>query len=501
MVATGIEGPGWVDRSAQPIRGLFPLGVEQYLNAAVAVNAPGVTTVTTTARYYALHGLVAHEARRLDLDGAAECDLLRRTEVVYALSCLAHERDPAHDRSMPSPHGADRLKAALAKGPVEMAVASGRTAGRYAKAAWGFLGPYRGSEMTLAILATDGFAPGPAFDAGVVARELGPIVAFARQADRVSLEDVEGLGGACLCQAGSSGDGEWLAQRFAGRAQDIGTRASVLGQTMQMIATAVNETDIHDLDDLGDFVMYHPLVLDAARAGEVWRRWRGLRLRAQSVEAWRYLWTSMCDVLPEVGAMTPQQLGTALADALPALTVRAYRDALPAVADETGAPLPAERDDSVEGRDTIDWCLATVMLGANRQRTLPPEGPERLGFEGPPGRSWAVEELSPHWVATVSDQWADRSLRDFAVFLAGVMVNRAHRLTLRKSYLRKSDGRFVMPVRIVLQDGLVVRLFDEDARPPSLRWGPLLSMGRQTGLFSRTDEGRWTSGPRGALLD
>jgi len=401
---------------------------------------------------------------------------------------------------MPSPHGADRLKAALALGPVEMDVASGQHAGRYAKAPWGFLGPYRGSEMTLAILASDGFAPGPAFDAAVVARELGPVVALARRAERVSLETVEGLGGACLCRASSSGDGEWLAQRFAGRAQDIGTRGSVLGQTMRMIATAISETDVHDLDDLGDFVMYHPLVLAAARTGEVWRRWRGLRLRAESVEAWRNLWTSMCDVLPEVGAMTPEQLGAALADVLPTQTVRAYRVALPPVVADTGAPLPAERHGSVEGRDTIDRCLATLMLGAARHRTLPTEGPERLGFEGPPGRSWAVEELSPHWVATVSDQWADRSLRDFAIFLAGVMVNRAHRLTVRKSYLRKPDGRYVMPVRIVLQDGLVVRLFDEEARPPSLRWGPLLSMGRQTGLFSRTDEGRWTSGPRGALL-
>ena len=496
-----VAGPGWVDRSMQPIRGLFPLAVEQYLNAAVAVNAPGVTTVTTTARYYALHGAIAHEAQRSDLDGPSARDLLRRTEVVYALACMAHRGKQGHDSSWPAPHGEQRLDAALQSGPVDVGVAAGHSQGRYSNASWGFLGPYRGSEMTLAVLGTDGFGPGPAFDADLVRKELGQVIQLARTATRVSLEDVEHLADACLCRAPVSSDGEWLAHRFAGRAKDLGTRASVLGQTMQMIATAITAVEVRDLDDLGDFVMYDPRMIDAEHSGEVWRRWRGIRQRAESVEAWRYLWTAMCDALPEVGAMSSRQLGEFLADALPSVTVGQYRADLPEVVDHAGAPRAAEREGSILDRGDIDRDVATLMLGAARHRALPPDGPERLGFEGPPEHRWAVEELSPHWVATVADQWTDRSLRDFAAYLAEVMVNRAHRVSMRKAFLRKSDGRYVVPVRIVLQDGLVVRLFDEVPRPPSLRWYPLLSMGRQTGLFSRNGDGRWEMGPRGGFLE
>lgn len=50
-----VVGPGWVDHSVYEIAGLFPLSVERSFNAAVALHAPGVTTVTVGARYYALH--------------------------------------------------------------------------------------------------------------------------------------------------------------------------------------------------------------------------------------------------------------------------------------------------------------------------------------------------------------------------------------------------------------------------------------------------------------
>ena len=62
-----VVGPGWVDHSVNEIAGLFPLSVERFFNAAVALHAPGVTTVTVGARYYALHSLVAHEKQRLNL--------------------------------------------------------------------------------------------------------------------------------------------------------------------------------------------------------------------------------------------------------------------------------------------------------------------------------------------------------------------------------------------------------------------------------------------------
>lgn len=51
---------------------------------------PGATTVTTGARYYSLHGYVAHEAEHRGLDAAAALELLRRCEVVVAAASETH---------------------------------------------------------------------------------------------------------------------------------------------------------------------------------------------------------------------------------------------------------------------------------------------------------------------------------------------------------------------------------------------------------------------------
>lgn len=75
-----IDGPGWADHSMVPLMGLFPLAVEQFLKAQVAINAPGATTVTSTARYCALHGLVADEAQRRSLTDAEARDLPGRLQ-------------------------------------------------------------------------------------------------------------------------------------------------------------------------------------------------------------------------------------------------------------------------------------------------------------------------------------------------------------------------------------------------------------------------------------
>ncbi|MBO3089495.1 hypothetical protein [Cellulomonas dongxiuzhuiae] len=505
MAMTHVDGPGWVDQRTSPIMGLFPIAVEQYLNSAVAVHAPGVTTVTTTARYFALHGLVAHEATRRDLDDTAARDLLRRSEVVYALACMAHRDSSEHVGEWPAPHGEDKLRSALESGAVDLTVAAGHGTGRYSNSSWGFLGAYRGSEMTLGILSTDSFRTGEAFDVAPVSSALRAVVDLASKATAVSLADVAGLTDVCLCQARFSADGEWLARLFAGRPHDLGTVAGVLGQTQQMIAAAIQTTPVENLEDLARFVMYDPQMLTHGHAGtgDVWRRWRGLRTRAESVHAWRLLWAHMCDALTATGAMTPALLAERLADEMPTGSLRAYVDDLPAVTDAGGQPLPAERDASVSGRADVDRWVAMLLLGGQRHHALNTgrDTPERRGFEGPAGHPLGVEELSPHWVAAATRSWADRSVQDLAVHLAQVMVNRAHRVTMAKSRFRRSDQRFIMPVRVVLDDGLVYRVHGEVARPPSLRWAQLMSMSRQVGLLARDDNGAWTRGPRGALLD
>ncbi len=494
-----VTGPGWVDHSTSPIQGLFPLAVEQFLNAAVAVNAPGVTTVTNTARYYALHALVADECERRHLDQAQTRELLRRTEVVYALLCMSHQQHEGHHPWYPAPHGRDRLAAALSSGTVELAAAAGTGQGKYANAASGFLGPYFGSEVTLGLLGTGPLTPGPAYDRTVVHGELGPVVELASSAVHLGLDDVAHLGSMCLCQAATSTDGALLATRFAGRPNETGTVAASIGQVMRLFATAMRTSEIRTQADLGAFVMFDPTVAQHPLSSDVWLRWRGLRTRMASVAAWRELFAHLCRYL-NAGPLTVGELGGRLADEMPSGTVGAFVDSLPDVVDAAGAPLPAE----LEVADRLSAPvrhLATLALGARRfQELADTDGPLRLGFTGPPGHRFQSEELSPQWVSNVLADWRSRPVRELATWLASVMVNRAHRVTMSKSYWNR-DGRFVMPLRIWLQDDLVVKLHGEATGEPSLRWAQLLSMGRQTGIFAVAETGVWEVGPRGHLLD
>lgn len=502
MTAEGLaltDGPGWVDHSTDPIMGLFPLAVEQYLNAAVAVNAPGVTTVTNAARYYLLHPLVADEADRRGMDGACAMDLLRRVEVAFALICMAHQGQPDHLDWYPAAHGRDRLLAMARRGKIDLAVAAGTGDGRYANSRSGFLGPYVGSEVSLGLLGQGGrgpFSPGPAYDRSVVHGELGAVLELATSST-LEFADLLDFSSLCLCKTANSDDGGLLARRFAGRADERGTVAGNIGQIMRLLGIAMSEAEIRDRDDLGNFVMYSPVVTQHRQSTDHWLRWRGIRTRMSSVNAWRQIFAHVCRYLT-AGPQTISQMGDRLATELPGGTVGAFVDGLPAVADKQGVPLSAELD--VTHRPAPETHLATLALGARRFEALDAASPTRLGLVGPPGHRFESEELSPQWVSNALDDWRSQSMGEFARWLTRVMVNRAHRVTMAKSRQRR-DGRFSMPLRIDVQDDLVWKHWGEATTEPSIRWTQLMSMGRQTGIFEVAEDGLWTVGARGHLLD
>lgn len=496
-----IAGPGWVDHKTHPIMGLFPLSVERYLNSAVARHAPGVTTVTSAARYYALHALVAHEKLRVGMSDGDARALLRRVEVVFATVCRAHKATADHPADWTvDAHGNDYLRDRLAGGAVDLGQVAAVGSGTYAKAGWGFWGPYRGSEMTLTVLDTKGFVPGVGYDDAAVRGALGPVLDLARDATTIGLDDVADLGDACLCQTRHGSDGGWLAGLFAGDIKAEGTTAWILGQTMRMLATAMSTVPVSEEDDLARFVMFDSALLEHDRLApyEVCRRWRGIVLRAESVNAWRFLWADLCAQLPVQGATPQSDLRDWLADAAPTGTVSQFFNNLPATMNSRGAPVPAERDPTLDTRPTSIRRLAVIMLGARRQQEL--TGAELLGFSGPATRPEAVEELSPHWVHAQLQHWGDRPLRDFSAHLVDVMLNRSQRVALRKSSFNRRTGKFTIPARINVRDDLVFRLFNETPRRPSLRWTQLLSMGRQVGLFNRDTDGRWSTGDRADLV-
>lgn len=492
-----IEGPGWVDHSDHPIGGRYPLGVERYLNSAVGKYAAGVTTQTSVARYYALHGLIAHEGMLRGLDVAAQKALLRRAEVAYAVICLAHRRSPEHPGGEPSPHGILSIDPWL-NSEVDLDVLAGYGDGRYAQASWGFWGQYVGAETALGVLNRgDGLLPGPTADAHVLTSALAPVLEFAASKTPLTLESAAEYAPLCLCQMGTSEDGDWLARVLAGRVERSLFAHEAMRATLSLLSTAMRDARITNLGDLNDFVMYDPRVLVDAEDSRLWRVWRGLRFRAESVSAWTYLWAHVTGLVGQAGGVLPiGVLGDRLADEVGPGTVGGFVGSLPAIMGG-GDPLPAEREVR-EIPEPVAW-MATLALGALRYRAMPLDGSlERLGFVGEERSRSAREELSPYWMSLALERWNDRSLQDFARHLVNVMVHRAHRLTFQKAYER--NGRLVMPLRIRFQDGLVTRIFEDGGSGQSLRWPNLLSIGRQVGLFTRTEDGLWEVGPRGDYL-
>lgn len=494
-----VVGPGWVDHSVNEIAGLFPLSVERSFNAAVALHAPGVTTVTVGARYYALHSLVAQEKLRLDLTDEQARALLRRAEVVLALASRFHRlAGNGHPVDAVAPHGNDYLGVQIAAGDVELDVASALGAGTYAKASWGYWGPYRGSEMTLTTMDVRGFIPGKAYNDDRVRPALQAILDLAQPGAVFGASDFVGTEDLCLCRTASGSDGEWLAERFAGDINASGL-GGVLGQTMRMLATAISTGNITDDDDVARFVRYNPQLIEHPRLRdhEIRLRWRGLAFRAQSVHAWRQLWADLCGQLPTKGAASRQELRAWLADIAPPTSVREFLTSLPSTVDSNGAPVDAEGHPTVQGLAVPLRRLAVILLGAQRYTQLPPT--ELLGFAGPPGSVDHVEELSPHWANHQLTAWADRSMSDFCAPIVDVLIARSQRIALRKSTYNLKTGRFTIPARVRVQGDHLFQIFPETANKPGLRWAQLMSMGRQTDLFTRAD-GNWHLGPRGDLI-
>lgn len=500
MAAT-IAGPGWVDHSYDPTPGRYNLAAERYLNASSGKYLPTVTTQTTVARYFALHGLVADERVARDLDDLGHRDLLKRVEVAFAAVSMAHRENAPAEHGDRSPHGVDGLTRLLEE---TGAIAIEPGAATYSKAPWGFWGQYyTGAERALEVTgASDGYGPGAAFIREAVSA-LEPLLDLAASDEPLTTESLAPYAGACLCRMSSAGDGEWLARLLAGKGPTPSAAHRTTRATLRLLARAMALDSVKSINDFDDFVLFDPAASEDSEEGELWEVWRGLRFRAQSVGAWLYLWSHLLSLLGDNGGALPQGvLADCLADQVGTGTMREFVSSLPAVADGAGDALPAER--TVNSLTAPEKWIAVLALGAARLNAADEDGSRlRLGLIGeensPAGRRVAREELSPRWVSMTLASWMDRSLQDFTRYLAHTMVRRAHRLTLAKASWR--SGRLVLPGRLKVQDGFVIKLWDDYGWVPTMRLPSLLTIGHQVGLFERSDDGVWKAGPYGGLLD
>lgn len=260
-----VVGPGWVDQSVNRIRGLFPLSVERYLNEAIGIFAPSVTTVTNVARSYALHGLLMTEAADKGLDLEETRVLLRRAEVVMSLASIAHGDSPDHPRWFPAAHGADQLHRAWERGPVDMDEIVGSGPGTYSRNGWGFLNPYLGAELRLGILGEPFTTPGIGFSDDLVRPALSDTLRLAREWTTVTRRQAEEVSHLCICRARESSDGEWLASRLAGDPSKPKQMAGTIAATMTLVAKVLASAHVSSETELAD-VCQGPLVSDRRRS-------------------------------------------------------------------------------------------------------------------------------------------------------------------------------------------------------------------------------------------
>ncbi|MET7426158.1 hypothetical protein [Dactylosporangium sp. NPDC005555] len=458
---------------------------------------PGVTTVTLNARYYALHGLIAAEARKRNLGITAAQDLLRRAEVVVgAVSTQHYQRHHAAHEAISRPHAYDVILPKVRKGGVDIgALAAPKV---YAQPNWGFWPAYRGSEMLLRIVTrANEIAPGERFDHAAVRAGLDGVLGLVneRTLDTDTLDTNAEL---CVCGSVDSPDGAWLAELFSSPGADSNaTRAGVRRQTLRMIARVVQLTEVRRVTrDISRFVAYDPVAFDDdVLAGiDLTAEWRGLVLRNASTTAWRGLWAWLVNSIE--GLTTRADLSDRFAAALPSVTTKNFQDGLPSTLTDTGRPAPAEHDPDLAATATPLWSLSVLLLGARRAREL--TGHELHGFQGHDPED-ILEELAPTWLADRLDDWADRPLRDFARWLTMIMIDRSQRLALAKARPDPKNGTLKIPTRVHTRDELVFRDSTETAGAAALRWDQLAGILAGMGVLAR-DEDVWTLGPRGDLL-
>ena len=426
-----VSGPAWSDSESGTFPGRFPLSVERHVMNAVDRLVPGVTTVTLNARYYPLHGLIAAEARNRDLDLPAAQSLMRRAEVALGAVSARHLHvDPVLHRALSRPHGYDTIMPHVHAGSVDIGALA--APGVYAQSPWGFWPPYRGSEAVLQIVRANAFAPGEQFDLPAVREGLGDVLHLTNQ-HTLGTDALDEYAHLCICRSAGSTDGAWLARLFAqpGISDERQTRAWTRRQTLRILVRCVELASMRQVSsDVSRFLAYDDAATeDRILAGTVISaRWRGVILRNHSVGAWRDLWAWMVN---GIDGLTPRTtLGDQFADALPPQTLGAFSRGLPATRTSDGRPAPAELDADLTESDWPAWGLSVLLLGARRAREL--RRHELSGFQGDdPGDIF--EELSPAWMASQLDIWHDRPVRDFARWLADVMVKRAQRLALRKA--------------------------------------------------------------------
>lgn len=481
------EGPGWAPHSLDVQGGRFPLSVEAHLLNMTASLVPGATTVTTSARYYTLHGAIALEAERRQLETEERLELLRRCEVVMAAASIVHP-----DSTAGTVHGFDALVSRSGGTRFDIDQLSTPKEG-YSDARTGFLGPYIGSELTLGVLGEGTLIPGKRMTPAAIGQGYEGLFDLARQTT-VTSEQLASAQGLSIGALRSSDDGQWLARQLcAVGILDMDVADRTRAGTVRLLARAATLAPSQSIvDSFRQVVAYGPSsridpVISAIPEVEPWR---GTLFRHDSVGAWRQLWAWIVDAID--GPTRRGELIERFADSLPDMTLGAFESKLPATQDAHRDAIDAESVVRSQGWSIPSESLALVILGAIRAKEL--TGATRTALVG---NEQKVAVLSPIWVGDWVENRRQIHLRDVAEELTSVLLDRALRIAMTK--MRMRDGRMWLPSVIGERGEFLYRVGREGRGNVGLRLEQLAGLLRGVGVLTSSNAG-WALGPRGVEL-
>lgn len=484
-----MEGPAWCAPGLTTRSGVYPLAVEQSVLHQVGLLVPGVTTLTTIARYFSFYWALADVAATHDLDVAASRTLVRNAEVALAwASALQSEAgEPAHTQRM---HGADTVSRLLQKGQDQHLADVGL--GTYSPRSWGYWSQYRGSALTLKIAAADGHAirRGSRSCPDSIKQMYGGLLSMAaarapRASDVAAFSDLTVMGEMspdieplrellCATDGGAHNVDNWLPADRMRR-----STLRILGRSAQVCPNPKGwRFTLADGVAYGDHIDNDPVFAAERRQAEAWR---GTLLRHHSVGAWRALWSALVDEVIRAGdPVSREQLHQWVRSQVGNGTVGAFVDGLPPV-QVNGDPVAAE--EAVGEQYTgVEASIGILLLGGLRLDHL--DGEVLASFLG--GSAQRRVYLDPHWVRGQHTEYQFRSLGDFACAVVGDMLAQSHRVSLRKMRV-ESNGQMVLPTKLHEREGRWFAESRESAGNIGVRAYQLGQICRQLGMFTETD--------------
>lgn len=477
---------------------------------AVEVLVPGVSTVTRYIRYYAFYAALAAHAADLGVDVEACRRLLRRSEVVLA----AVHRDIPWDSPPGAAHGIDRVRAFCGdRLRIAEAAEMEQSKTSYSPRRWGFWAQYGGPSTVLGTVSLEDGALRPGrHQCPPEVRDLFEPVFACAERDSIPIEDLVSLAPVAL-QSGSQPEREWMVGLFtatrdghhdpdAWEPDDRIRRATlrVLARSVQLYGAeglSFEET-MRSAVAFGGHIVSDPVLASIEQS----EGWRGVLLRHYSVGAWRRLWAALVQSIGgEDGAAdrTRDELRAWISDLLPAMTVGRLLEELSPLQDDSGHPLPVERNLlASEDRSAPYTNVRILLAGALRAHEL--RGIPRKTFLGPHRRGIG-EILDPTWVYLLAQDYRDRSVKDIGSRLVDDMLSQATRVARAKMRLDPTTHKLLVFSRVHERNDRFFKTSNEGDTDIGMRIQQLGDFAVQMGLIDSTD-GTWKvpSGTR-ALLE